>query len=154
MFARLFGMILAANILTVLPLPTLLNNIRPAWVLLCLLYIQTYIPKYFHVLLVLILGLGLDALLSTPMGEHAFALLVVTWFMVGKIDRFVFFSIMQQMSVIAVACICYQLILYIVDATFGHMTSIFTIFGVAMTTMIFWAPMPLLLQIQGANHVR
>lgn len=154
MLGRIFGMLVIANILTILPLPVQVSCMRPAWVLLCLLYLQTHVPKYFHVLLVLLLGLGLDALLSTPMGEHAFALLVTTWFMVGRIRRFVFFSIMQQMLIIGLACGCYQLILFIVDAAFGHMTAVSTIFGVALTSMIFWVPLPTLLRVQGANNVR
>ncbi len=150
---RILGIILGANILTILPLPSQLNAIRPAWVLLCLLYLQTYVPAYFHVLLVLLLGLCLDALLSTPMGEHAFALLVTTWLIVGRTRRFMFFSIMQQMLVIGLACGCYQLILLIVDAAFGHMSSAATIVGVAVTSMMFWGPLPILLR-KGVNDVR
>lgn len=150
---RILGMILGASVLTILPLPPQMNAIRPAWVLLCVLYLQTYVPAYFHVLLVLFLGLCLDALLSTPMGEHAFALVVITWFMVGRTHRFMFFSIMQQMLVIGLACGCYQLILFIVDASFGHISSIATIAGVAVTSMIFWGPLPILLR-KGVNDVR
>lgn len=152
---RIIGMIVGANILSILPLPTQLNAIRPAWVLLCLLYLQTYLPAYFHVLMALFLGLCLDALLSTPMGEHAFALIVTTWFMVGRTRRFMFFSIMQQMLVIGLACGCYQLILCIVDASFGHISSIVTVFSVAATSMLCWVPLPMLLrQGKGVNDVR
>lgn len=151
---RIFGVLLGANILTVLPLPAQISGIRPAWVLLCLLYLQMYLPKYFHVWVVLCLGLGLDALLSTPMGEHAFALLVTTWLMVGKTHRFMFFSIMQQMLIIGLACGCYQLILFIVDGSFGHMTAVSTVLGVALSGMIFWGLLPMLLRIQGVKDVR
>lgn len=151
---RIFGALLGANILTILPLPTQMGGIRPAWVLLCLLYLQMYVPKYFHVLIVLFLGLCLDALLSTPMGEHAFALLVTTWLMVGKAHRFMFFSIMQQMLIVGLASGCYQLILFIVDASFGHMTNLSTIMGVALSSMIVWGLLPILLRTQGVKNVR
>ena len=151
---RIFGLVLGANFLTILPLPAQISGIRPAWVLLCLLYLQMYLPKYFHVLVVLLLGLCLDALLSTPMGEHAFALLVTTWLMDGRTRRFMFFSIMQQMLVVGLACGCYQLILFIVDASFGHMTEVSTVWGVAISSMIFWGPLPVLLRMEGVNNVR
>ena len=32
---RIFGVLLGANILTILPLPAQISGIRPAWVLLC-----------------------------------------------------------------------------------------------------------------------
>ncbi len=139
---RILGVLLGANILTILPLPAQISGIRPAWVLLCLLYLQTYLPKYFNVWIVLFLGLCLDALLSTPMGEHAFALLVTTWLMVGKTHRFMFFSIVQQMLVVGLASGCYQLILFIVDASFGHMTAVSIVLGVALSSMIFWGLLP------------
>lgn len=151
---RIFGLVLGANVLTILPMPEQLSGIRPAWVLLCLLYLQMYLPKYFHVFLVLLLGLGLDALLSTPMGEHAFALLVTTWLMDGLKRRFMFFSIMQQMLVVGLACGCYQLILFIVDASFGHIADMSTVWGVAISSMFFWGPLPVLLSIEGVNNVR
>lgn len=150
---RIVAMIFGANVLSIVPLPPSLNLIRPAWVLLCVLYLQTYMPAYFHVLMVLVLGLCLDALLSTPMGEHAFALLVTTWLMVGRTRRFRLFSIVQQMLIIGLACGCYQLILFIVDASFGHTSSVASIAGVVITSMLLWGPLPLLLH-KGVNDVR
>ena len=154
MWGRLLAMLTGANVLTILPLPPSISSIRPAWVLICLLYVQTYLPKYFHVLLVLFLGLCLDALLSTPMGEHAFALLVTTWLMVGKTHRFAFFSIAQQMLGVGLACGCYQTILFIIDASFGHTTALYTIIGVAFSSMMFWVILPILLGMQGVKNVR
>ncbi len=135
---RILGLILGANVLTILPLPAQLSVIRPAWVLLCVLCLQTYMPRYFHVLFVLFLGLCLDALLSTPMGEHAFALIVTTWCMAGRTQRFMFFSVMQQMLVVGLACCCYQGILLIADASFGHMSSLFAGLGVTLSSMLCW----------------
>ncbi len=142
---RIFTLLFGANILTILPLPYQIGSMRPAWVLLCLLYLQTYIPQYFYIVMGLFLGLCLDALLSTPMGEHAFALLVSTWLMVGRTHRFKFFSMIQQMLAIGLACGCYQLILLIVDASFGHRTALITVVEVAVSSMILWGLFPIIL---------
>lgn len=141
---RILFALVMANVLSILPLPLFVSAIRPAWVLLLLLYLQSYLPGSFHALLAFFLGLCLDALLSTPMGEHAFALVITTWLMANRTQRFMFFSIMQQMLVIGLAVFCYQLILLIADASFGHISSMYTAFGAAVSSMIFW---PLLVQI-------
>lgn len=151
---RILGSMLIANVLSILPLPELLSDMRPAWVLLSILFLQTYLPRYFSVWLILFLGLCLDALLATSMGEHAFALLITSWLLVGRASRFKFFSTMQQMLLIALASGCYQLILFIVDASFGHMTAISTIFGVSMTSMLVWWPLTILFGMKGATDVR
>lgn len=151
---RVLGILLGANVLSILPLPPQISDLRPAWVLLSLLFLQTHAPRYFRVGLILFLGFGLDALLATPMGEHAFALLITTWLLAGRASRFMFFSIMQQMFMIGLACGCYQLILFIVDASFGHMSAVSTIFGVAVTSMIIWWPLPMLFGMKGVSDVR
>lgn len=151
---RILGIILGANVLSILPLPPQISDLRPAWILLSLIFLQTYLPRYFRVWLILFLGLCLDALLATPMGEHSFALLITTWLLAGRASRFMFFSIMQQMLIIGLACGTYQLIIFIVDASFGHMSSVSTIFGVAMTSMIIWWPLPILFGMQGVRDVR
>lgn len=135
---RIFCLILGADVLSIIPLPAYLSAMRPAWVLLLVLYLQAYFPSYFHVLGVMLLGFCLDALLSTPMGEHAFALIITTWLMVGRTRRFPFFSIMEQMLLIGLAACGYQLILYIVDASFGHNSSLYQVFGVTLTSMLCW----------------
>ncbi|HVT63102.1 MAG TPA: rod shape-determining protein MreD [Legionellaceae bacterium] len=141
---RLLLAILVANILSILPLPPSVSGMRPSWILLLLLYLQSYVPHSFHVLGVLFLGLCLDALLSTPMGEHAFALIITTWLMIHRTQRFMFFSVIQQMLVIGLAALCYHSILYIADASFGHIRPWYTVIGAAVVTMIFW---PLLVRI-------
>ena len=151
---RILGIIFCANILTILPLPVPISDMRPAWVLLSLLFLQTYLPRYFNIGFIFVVGLCLDALLATPMGEHAFALLITTWLLVGSAPRFMFFSIMQQMLMVGLACGCYKTILFILDAAFGHKTAIAPIFGVVLTSMVVWWPLTILFGRKGVTDVR
>ncbi|MCR9192706.1 MAG: rod shape-determining protein MreD [Gammaproteobacteria bacterium] len=149
---RIVGAFLAMFVLSILPLPPVINASRPAWLLLLFLYLQTYMPRYFHVLSVLFFGLCLDVLLATTMGEHAFALVMTTWLMVGRTQRFMFFSIIHQTLVVGLACGCYALILFVADASFGHVSSLLPVLGVAVTSMLCW---PLLVRLlQGVQDVR
>ena len=87
---------IVALILSILPMPELISAFRPPWVLLLVLYIEYFLPGNFKLTTLLIVGLLLDVLLSTVIGEHSFALLLVTWIASSKSRRFQFFSMMQQ----------------------------------------------------------
>ena len=117
--ARLLIAFLLALALTILPLPELVVGIRPPWILLILLFIQYYLPDYFNLPLMVILSLALDVLLATMLGEHLFALATVTWLASSKVRRFRFFSIGQQVGLVAVFCLLYQSIIFIIDAYLG-----------------------------------
>ncbi|STX37869.1 rod shape-determining protein MreD [Legionella feeleii] len=88
---RLIIAIMLALVLTILPLPDLLVGLRPPWVLMLVLYLQYYLPDHFNISLLVIIGLMLDVLLATVIGEHAFALCFVSWIASNKARRFSFF---------------------------------------------------------------
>ncbi len=138
MKARLVMMLLATLVLTTLPLPTFLSVIRPAWVLLFVLYVQCYLPIYFRVTSIFILGLCLDVMCSTVMGEHAFALVLTVWLASSKVRRFGFFSTIQQMSVIVLYGLFYQGIIFLLDSFQGNISSLLQVMGVALTSMLCW----------------
>lgn len=77
---------------TILPLPELMAAYRPPWVLLFVLYIQFFLPHYFRVTWLFLLGMSLDVLLASVMGEHTFALLLTSWLASTKARRFHFFT--------------------------------------------------------------
>ncbi len=135
---RLFLVLLIAFVLTILPLPEIVAGIRPPWILLFVLYIQFFLPNYFNITLLLFLGLCVDILLSTVIGEHAFALLLTTFFAAGKARRFNFFSLVQQMVLIAVFCLIYQVIIFLIEAFLGYHNSLWVLTGAAMLGMVFW----------------
>ncbi len=117
---RLSAALVVVFILSILPLPDLIMGFRPPFILLLVLYIQFFLPQYFNITVLFLIGLCLDVLLSTVIGEHAFALLMTTWFAAGKIRRFMFFSMIQQMMLILTCCLIYQWIIFLVDAFLGY----------------------------------
>jgi rod shape-determining protein MreD len=121
-----------------MPMPDLCQGIKPMWALLLLFYIQFYLPDYFHLLTLFVLGLLLDILLSTVIGEHIFALTLVTWIASNKARRFYFFSIGQQMALIAFFCLLYQLIILTVEAFLGLQVNLFGLFGNPLVTALLW----------------
>jgi len=135
---RLLIALFVAFVLTVLPLPDLLHGIRPPWILLLVLYVQFYLPHYFNITLILILGLCLDVLLSTVIGEHAFALLLTTWISSGKTRRFYFFSMIQQTMLIASFCFIYQLCLFLMESFLGYHNPVMMLVASTLLTILLW----------------
>ncbi|MDF1757093.1 MAG: rod shape-determining protein MreD [Legionellaceae bacterium] len=135
---RLLLSLIAVLVLTILPLPSSISMLRPSWVLLLVLYIQCCLPKYFRVTWVLLLGLCLDALSSTVMGLHSFTLLLTTWIATGRSRGFIFYSTLQQMSVILLFCLLYQFIIYLIDAALGLTSNVFYVIGSSFLSVLIW----------------
>jgi len=135
---RLFFLLLLACVLTILPLPHIIAGFKPPWVLLFILYVQFYLPQYFNISILLFVGVCLDVLLSTALGEHAFALILTTWLAASKVRRFNFFSILQQMMLVGLFCFVYQWTVFLMDAYMGHSNGLLMVVGAAFLGLLFW----------------
>jgi rod shape-determining protein MreD len=129
---------IVALALSILPMPELISGVRPPWVLLLVLYIEYYLPNKFHCTTLLLVGLVLDVLLSTVIGEHSFALLLVSWLASTRTRRFQFFSIMQQIVLVGLFCCLYQSIIALIDALLDFNHSLYAPFVSALFSMFIW----------------
>jgi len=75
-----------ALMLTALPMPAWAALWRPAWVALVLVYWCMAAPRYAGIMMGWVLGLFLDVLAGTLLGQHALALAVVA-FIVHRFHR-------------------------------------------------------------------
>lgn len=135
---RLMVGFILALILSILPLPGLISEFRPPWILLLVLYIEYFLPGNFNQTALLFVGLLLDVLLATVIGEHSFALLLVTWIASSKSRRFQFFSMMQQIFLIGFFCLLYQTIISLLTALLGFNYSMIAPIGSAVVGMFVW----------------
>lgn len=135
---RLWAGFTAALVLSILPMPELISSFRPPWILLLVLYIEYFLPGNFKLTTLLIVGLLLDVLLSTVIGEHSFALLLITWIASSKSRRFRFFSIIQQICLIGFFCFFYQAVISFIDVLLGFNYSLFMPFASAFSAMFIW----------------
>lgn len=138
MNVRFIWAILLVLALTIFPLPSLIHSFRPAFLLLFVLYLQIFMPRFFSIGLVVIVGLFEDVLLSTLLGEHVFALMLVCWIISGTTRRFNFFPISQQMLLILLLCILYQCTILIINASQGFYVSGMSVLVSSMLSMILW----------------
>ncbi|GGI91546.1 rod shape-determining protein MreD [Legionella impletisoli] len=135
---RLIWAIFIVLALSILPMPEWLSAFRPPWVLLLILYIQFCIPVYFNVGLIFVLGLCLDVLLGSVIGEHIFALLLTAWLASGFSRRFTFFPIGQQMLLIMILAMIYQSILLLTNAFLGYAYLSLTVLCSSLLSLMLW----------------
>tara|TARA_R110002072_G_scaffold2252_4_gene18639 strand:- start:7016 stop:7516 length:501 start_codon:yes stop_codon:yes gene_type:complete len=93
-----------AMILAVMTLPGLLpwefGFLRPDWVLLVLIYWVIALPQRVGILTGWLLGLMVDVLLGTLLGQHAFVFMVVAYVSSNLYQRLRMFAVWQQSLVV------------------------------------------------------
>lgn len=137
-YLRLMGWVVAVLALSILPLPAAISMYRPPWVLLLVLYVEFYLPGYLRIYVLMLLGLILDVLLASVIGQHSLALLLVTWLASSKSRRFHFFSMAQQTVLVGLFCLMYQIILSMTDGILGLQYSLIAPVISALFSMMFW----------------
>lgn len=124
--------------LTIVPLPAVMAKYRPNFVLLIVLYMQCCIPVYFRITWVFMLGILLDVLTASTIGQHPLAFVITSWAVTTKPANFKYYSILQQMIVICLYCILYQVLISLVDLFFGINVNIFTSLCIVLLSVAFW----------------
>lgn len=99
-----------AYVLAVLPLPLWLQWGRPEWVALTLIYWCIALPQRVGITTALALGVGLDVLKGSVLGENAFALVVVALLSGTLYQRLRVYSLWQQCGVVFILVGINQLI--------------------------------------------
>lgn len=117
---RLLLTVLVALILTVLPLPPLLDAVRPAFLVLAVLFWSIHAPRAGGIALGFFAGLVLDVFQGPVLGEHALALALVTYIAVREHQRIRSKPVMQQALIIFPLLVLYEIVLFMIDGWTGH----------------------------------
>ncbi len=88
--------LLVAAALTLVPLPGLLEPLRPYWVGLVIIYWAMEVPDPIHLGTAFLLGLFLDLITASLMGLHALSLVVLVYLVRRFRARMRFFPPWQQ----------------------------------------------------------
>ncbi len=135
---RIIVVFIMALILTIIPLPNSLIWIRPPWILLFVLYLQFYLPYYFRILSIFIIGIIMDALLATIIGEHVFILCLMTLIANYRARCFHLLPVSQQMMLIGFFSMIYQVMIIFIDLLLGYNADSLSIFGIGLISMLMW----------------
>jgi rod shape-determining protein MreD len=99
-----------AFVLSTVPLPAWLQWGRPAWVAVTLIYWCIALPQRVGIFTALVLGVGIDALEGSALGQNAFALIVVALLSLILYQRLRVYSLWQQAGVVFILVGINQLI--------------------------------------------
>jgi rod shape-determining protein MreD len=110
----------AALILTVLPLPEWLAIVRPAFLVLTVLYWSIAAPRAGGLTLGFASGLTLDVFRGAVLGQHALALTTITYVAVREHQRIRSKPAFQQSLIVLPLLGVYEFIVFAIDGWSGH----------------------------------
>jgi rod shape-determining protein MreD len=142
---RMLFSTLIALVLTVLPLPTYADLVRPSFLVLTVLYWAIAAPRAAGVGLGWFSGLLLDVFQGPVLGQHALALSVVSYITGREHQKIRSKPLFQQSLLIFVALAFYEGVVFAIDGWTGHpLTSPLRWIHCATGALI-WAPAATLL---------
>jgi rod shape-determining protein MreD len=137
---RLLFSAFVALVLTVLPLPPWLDMLRPAFLVLTVLYWSVNAPRTGGIALGFFAGLALDVFQGPVLGEHALALALVTYIVVREHQRIRSKPAIQQALIVFAALVVYEIVLFMIDGWTGHAVTTPVRWVHTLTGALVWPP--------------
>jgi len=134
----IFMTLVAALILTILPLPGWAEELRPHWVVLTVIYWAMALPQRVSVGIGWFMGLLLDVMLDALLGQHALALAIVAFFTANLHQRLRVFPVWQQAIVIFVFCLIYAMIILWIKGIIGIAPNLWLMLIPCVSSAIIW----------------
>jgi rod shape-determining protein MreD len=143
--------VLVGLILTVLPLPPWLDVVRPAFLVLTVIYWSVNAPRAGGLAIGFFAGLLLDVFQGPVLGEHALALSLITYIAVREHQRIRSKPAIQQALIVFAALILYEMVLFMIDGWTGNPVTSPLRWVHTVTGALIWSPLAAILSY-GAGH--
>ena len=128
--AVVWGSLLVALFLSILPMPAWIDEFRPPWAALTLIFWCLTLPERVGVFSAFAAGLVLDVTTGALLGHHALGLAVIAYVVVELHQRVRTFPLWQQTLFVWLLLLVERLLyLWVLEAT-----------GQPMPTLVYWAP--------------
>ena len=139
---RLFiaATLVVALVFQLFELPYALAVLRPLWVPLVLVYWAMAIPQPVGLLTAWIVGLSLDVLLGSVLGQHALGLTLVVFIILWLRGWLALFPIWQEAALLAVLWWLYAFVNFWIDGATGHRADPWLQWFPIATTSLCWPP--------------
>ena len=142
---------LAALGLAILPLPDLLDPLRPDFLVLVVYYWSIEQPQAGGLSLAFFSGLALDVVGGVVLGQHALALTLTAAWATHLRLRLRVFSVLSQSLTVFALLTAYQFVLFWVDGATGNPVTAFGRWLAPITGALIW---PLLARTLSRLHER
>ncbi|MCZ6560266.1 MAG: rod shape-determining protein MreD [Gammaproteobacteria bacterium] len=136
-----FGSLILGLMLTILPLPDFISAWRPAWLAMLVVYWTIHQPERFGLLGAWLIGIAMDTLTGTLLGQHALALMVIAFISLKLHLRIRVFPKGQQALTVLMLILVYEFLLFWVDGVAGFTTSGMQRWMPVLSSTALWLPM-------------
>lgn len=134
-----WGSIVAALMLSIVPLPDPVEPFRPDWAALALIYWTIRQPERYSVGKAWLVGLVLDIAQGTLLGQHALALVAVT-FLTSRFHLLMRVFPLSQLTVTVCALLAvYQFLLFWINGVAGIDARAVSYWGPVIAGTIAWS---------------
>ena len=116
----LYGATLTGLTLSTLPLPHVLDLLRPDFLLLVIIWFALVLPRAGGLLFAWCAGLALDAFRGVVLGQNALAFVVIAYLVHRFHLRVRMFPLLHQSLVVLSLLWLYQFTLFWIDGVTGH----------------------------------
>jgi rod shape-determining protein MreD len=130
--------LLGALILAVVPMPGAVAAFRPDWVAVALLYWTLIQPRRHGLAKAFVLGVLLDALTGSLLGQHALALLVIVYLGQRLYLRVRAFPASQVATMVVLLLALYELVLLVIDGFAGREVPLIERWAPVLTGGLVW----------------
>lgn len=130
--------LLGALMLTIWPLPDEVAPFRPEWAALALIYWIMAMPHRVNVGIAWFVGLILDVLTGSVLGQHALALAIVAALVTGIHLRIRVFPVSQQMIPVMALLAVHEVLLILVEGSTGRLYNLEWRWAPVLTGMLLW----------------
>ena len=138
--------ILLSLVLSILPLPSLLDMYRPDWVALVVLYWVIVLPHRVNIGTAWVAGLLLDILLGSTLGVRALSMAIMAYIAAMQFQQIRNFSVWQQALVIGCVNLLGLLSIFWAEHLFGVASLNYRLFWTSLSTAVLWPGTFLLLR--------
>lgn len=129
---------IVALLLSVLPLPSFVEWLRPDFLLLVVIWFALSSPRAGGLLFAWCCGLALDAFRGVVLGQYALAFVIVAYLVHRFHLRVRMFTLLQQALFVFSLLAFYQFILFWIDGVTGHPLSTWARWLPAVTGALLW----------------
>ncbi len=137
---------LLALVLTVLPLPGVLEPWRPEWTMLVIIYWSLALPVRVGVGIAWLVGLLQDVLQATPLGSHALAFALAAYLTIQLYQRIRNFPVWQQALTVLLLLLLVRGSLFLTRGLMNAPALDWQFWLPVLTSTLIWPPMFLLLR--------
>ena len=123
--------VILALTLSIVPLPQWLTHYRPDWAILVVLWATIHHSGKFNVGSAWLVGLALDLMNATLLGQYALAFTVTSYLAVRINLQFQLFSVLQKALTVLLLLIIFRTLLF----------WIFSISGESIDASLYWKPL-------------